>query len=79
MLTLNKSNGEIKVDEYIFNANTTALELESLSTKYVVKSHTTNTGSNFYNILDLDSGESALQFIFRDNKLKTIKNTKKKY
>lgn len=69
MIVLNKSNGEIKIDHYIFNANTTNLELESFKN---VLTQTSNTGTKFYTITDIDNGDSTFQFVFYNGKLQAV-------
>ena len=72
MLALNKLNGELKFGDQIFNKDTGRSELESLTSRYNIKTYTTTTGSIFYGITDIDDGENALQFLFLDNKLQWI-------
>ena len=72
MLVLNKLNGELKFGNHIFNKETSRSELESLTSRYNIKTYTTTTGSILYGITDIDDGENALQFLFFDNKLQWI-------
>ncbi len=72
MILLDKSTGGINIDDIVFNANTTNLELNTFSNKYQISVQTTTTGTKFYTIPNFENGDTSLQFLFYNDKLQRI-------
>jgi len=72
-MVLNTSTGELMVLEGdIFNFQTNETYLESIQNKYKIEIHTTNTGSKYFTIHDLDNGNINLVFLFYNNSLEWL-------
>jgi hypothetical protein len=72
MILLDKLDGTIRIDDIVLNQNTTNFELDTFINKYQISIHTTTTGSKFYTISNLESGDTSLQLLFYNGKLRRI-------